>query len=158
MCYQRFQILLDIPFLFCCQWSFNPLLFERNSSCRWDSDYCLVIIMKNFVQLTLYFHWLRSPWQWVDIFRYNTTSRKVVALFADISKRERRKRNYTSLCITHLQTAFLKAILSLQSDVRSLQSESIAKWNHCKVTSFFSNYSLFVSRENSISLVSLWFW
>ena len=48
------------------------------------TDYCSVAIMKKFVQLMLYFHWLRSPWGKVDILLYSMSRRMMVALFVNI--------------------------------------------------------------------------
>ena len=51
--------------------------------------YCPLAIIKKLLQLILHFHWLRrSPLQRIDIFWYSPSSRKMVALFVNISKRE----------------------------------------------------------------------
>ena len=69
--------------------------------------YCLVAIMKKFVQLMLHFQWI--PWQRVDIFRYSTSLRKKV----------------TFVC-KHRRAEEVKVILMEQLQQR-----------HCKVKSFF---------------------
>ena len=51
--------------------------------------YCPLAIIKKLLQLILHFHWLRrSPLQRIDIFWYSPSSRKMVTLFVNISKRE----------------------------------------------------------------------
>ena len=42
-------------------------------------DYFLFDIVKNFLQLMLYFQSLRSPWRWAVIFRYSPSPRNMVA-------------------------------------------------------------------------------
>lgn len=51
--------------------------------------YSPVVYTKKFVQLMLRFYWLRSPWQWTDVFQYSRSSRKLVALFVNIDQREK---------------------------------------------------------------------
>ena len=51
--------------------------------------YSPVVYTKKFVQLMLRFYWLRSPWQWTDVFQYSPSSRKLVALFVNIDQREK---------------------------------------------------------------------
>ena len=51
--------------------------------------YCPLAIIIKLLQLILHFQWLRrSPLQRIDIFWYSPSSRKMVALFVNISKRE----------------------------------------------------------------------
>ena len=109
----------------------------------------LVAVAKHFVEIMLHFHWLKSPWRRGNIFRYSLLSRMVV-LFVNIGEPEKLKRNYESLFIKY--TCF-KNYISIPK-----WRNVIAKWSHCKVTSFFliSNSSLFVSHENSNKFLSLW--
>ena len=83
--------------------------------------------MKKVSQLMLYFHSLRSPWRQVDIFRYIPSSRKTVVLFVNKNNQGKGKQKYKSFFMKYLQTTFLNAVWTLQSDVVSLQSETIEK-------------------------------
>ena len=97
------------------------------------------------------FRWLKSPWQWVDIFRWSLFSRRMIGLFVHMGKWEKRKQNYKSQFTK--RTCFKNYIATAK------WRRVITKWSHCKVTSFFFlvfNSSLFVSHENSNKLVPPW--
>ena len=100
--------------------------------------YCPIAITIKLVHLIPHFHWLISPWQRMDIFRYSPSSRKMVALFVNIGKREKKKPLERSRCN---ETIVIKPL----------------QRSRCKVSPFFLifNFSQFVYREKSNNSSSL---
>ena len=113
--------------------------------------YFPVTIMKIFAEMMLYFHWLRSRRQRVDIFRYSPSSRKRY-LCLETQACGRTENESLHLYLQNIYKRLFKSY------------ETIAKWrcvtakqSHCIVISFFSfNSSISVSRENSKDAVFLW--
>ena len=67
----------------------NQALTKHQLNC-----YCPVAIMKKFAQIMLHFHLSQTSLptgQYFPVYIYSPPSRKLVALFANISKREREK-------------------------------------------------------------------
>ena len=62
--------------------------------------------MEKFVEVMLYFHWFPSIWERANIFRYRSPSRKMVVLFVNIGKQEKKKQKYESFFMKYLQIAF----------------------------------------------------
>lgn len=75
---------------------------------------------QKFVQLTIHFHWLRSPWRRADIFRYSLSSRK----FGSFVRKHRQKGEARTIAMRALQqTLFKEAIV-----------KRLLKRSQCKVT------------------------
>ena len=85
--------------------------------------YVLIYFINLFpLNVPLHIHWLKSPWRWVNIFRYSPSTNKMVVLFVNKGKLEK---------------------------VKPVKRNHCNK-NHCRMMLFFLifNSYLFVSREN----------